>query len=724
MASLPRRPAAAARAGRAIQVAVNHFRVRVDTGRGDINQYDVDIEHATPRAPVDGQRRPPSTLQSALRRRVIRAMLALAPEFESVAAVSGEQRLVFTNGRLNQDHFVVRDVVPTGSTERGGAFHVTVRFASVKRVAQLDAVFAGRLDVTPYDVLQALDVVMRHTAVLRLELVGRTLVNPMSGNRQSLGGGVSCVTGYYQSLRPTQSRLTLNVDRAFACFYESKPLIDFCQEVLGIQGALRPPLTHAQTRTLTDALKNVRVDVTHRQGANGGRLGYRIDSVTGLSAEQQTFEDENGREQTVAAFFAAQYTSLQFPKLPCVHVGVVNRKVYLPLEVCFVSGKQRVRAKLSGRQTSSMIRFACVAPQERKRVIETALREDARFQEDPRLPAYALTSWSVIDLCGGRLRDQKLNRFLLALCRVLASMGITTPSQLPPLIRPQRRHEPVRSVLTRAVASARSRFSSPAQLVLCVAPGKDAALYGEVKRAGDVELGVVTQCCLLSHVEATKDAYLRNFALKMNVKLGGINWVLQEEEGRGTGGRGAPPRALDVTNEPTLVCGADVSHPSPSDTQSPSIAALVGSLDRFHATHTAIYRAQTHRVEYVEDMEEMMGELLTRFETSRGVLPTRVLYFRDGVSEGQFGMVQGDEVGAIKRALQRKTANAANVRVSAIVIKKRHHTRFFPMRRSDSDGMRAGNVSAGTVVDSVVCHPQELAMQVSKAPHAHVTIML
>ena len=44
-------------------------------------------------------------------------------------------------------------------------------------------------------------------------------------------------------------------------------------------------------------------------------------------------------------------------------------------------------------------------------------------------------------------------------------------------------------------------------------------------------------------------------------------------------------------------------------------------------------------------------------------------------------------------------------KLTFVVVQKRHNTRFFVSAPSDAD--RSGNIPAGTVVDSAVCHPSE-----------------
>jgi len=59
--------------------------------------------------------------------------------------------------------------------------------------------------------------------------------------------------------------------------------------------------------------------------------------------------------------------------------------------------------------------------------------------------------------------------------------------------------------------------------------------------------------------------YLANVALKINVKVGGRNTVLVDALSR---------RIPLVGDRPTIIFGADVTHPHPGEDSSPSIAAV------------------------------------------------------------------------------------------------------------------------------------------------------
>lgn len=107
-------------------------------------------------------------------------------------------------------------------------------------------------------------------------------------------------------------------------------------------------------------------------------------------------------------------------------------------------------------------------------------------------------------------------------------------------------------------------------------------------------------------------------------------------------------------------------------------------------------------------MQGMANELLNTYGSKNRKLPSNILYYRDGVSNGQYSQVREKEVRAIENAwMVLKNANrpsdVTKVRITCIVVEKRHHTRFYPSKVQDAD--RSYNVKPGLVVDSVITHP-------------------
>jgi len=126
-------------------------------------------------------------------------------------------------------------------------------------------------------------------------------------------------------------------------------------------------------------------------------------------------------------------------------------------------------------------------------------------------------------------------------------------------------------------------------------------------------------------------ATVHNILLKLNSKLCGKNQVLTR----------VPNSITDVLfKRPIMFVGADVTHPSPDAMGTkPSVAAMVASMDPKASIYLCEVRLQTggQVVEVIQDTENMIKKLLMSFyERNRGHKPQKIVYYRDGVSEGQF----------------------------------------------------------------------------------------
>jgi eukaryotic translation initiation factor 2C len=103
----------------------------------------------------------------------------------------------------------------------------------------------------------------------------------------------------------------------------------------------------------------------------------------------------------------------------------------------------------------------------------------------------------------------------------------------------------------------------------------------------------------------------------------------------------------------------------------------------------------------------MIKELLISFRRATGQKPERIIFYRDGVSEGQFYQVLLYELDAIRKACASLEPNYQPP-VTFVVVQKRHHTRLFANNHNDNRSVdRSGNILPGTVVDSKICHPTE-----------------
>lgn len=243
--------------------------------------------------------------------------------------------------------------------------------------------------------------------------------------------------------------------------------------------------------------------------------------------------------------------------------------------------------------------------------------------------------------------------------------------------------------------------SNNLQLLVCIMERKHKG-YADLKRIAETSIGVVSQCCLYQNLVKLSSQFLANLALKINAKVGGCTAALYNSL------HSQIPRLLQ-SNEPVIFMGADVTHPHPLDDVSPSVAAVVGSMNWPAANkYVSRMRSQTHRQEIIHDLGEMVRELLDEFYQEVKQLPKRIIFFRDGVSETQFYKVLKEELQSIKEACSRFPGYKPPITFA--VVQKRHHTRLFPLK-ADLTFMQNQfsdeNIPPGTVVDTVITHPRE-----------------
>ena len=231
-----------------------------------------------------------------------------------------------------------------------------------------------------------------------------------------------------------------------------------------------------------------------------------------------------------------------------------------------------------------------------------------------------------------------------------------------------------------------------ARLVLVILPFANTPLYNHIKHAGDVKVGVHTVCVVGSKFVKEQSQYFANVALKFNLKLGGINQLVDNTR-------------LGIINEDkTMVIGVDVTHPSPgSASNAPSVAGMVASVDRWLGQWPADLRVQKSRVEMVSELDFMLQTRLRLWKTQgkHKTFPENLLVYRDGVSEGQYATVLDTELPLLRKAC-RELYPALDTKkglphITIVIVGKRHHTRFYPTAASDAD--RSSNPKNGTVVD-------------------------
>ncbi|KAG6417322.1 hypothetical protein SASPL_119476 [Salvia splendens] len=690
--------------GRKVVVKANHFLTEI--GNRDLRHYDVSIS--------------PEVTSKKVCREILNQLVTNYKDShlgKKMLAYDG-RKSCYAAGELpfESKDFVVELSSGDSQSRRERKFKVSIKFAAKLDLHYLQQFIRGRQLDLPQETLQLYDVVLRENPSNSCAVVGRSFFSPMLGVVGELGNGLMYWKGFYQSLRPTQMGLSLNIDMSARAFFEPICVLEYVQK--HINKDLSRGLSDQDRIKVKKALKGVRVETQHL----GQIRRHKISGITTMSTQQLMFSMDGMEAQiSVAQYFIQRYNLyLQYPSLPAIQAGSDTKPIYLPMELCKIVEGQRYSRKLNERQVTALSEMVSI---------------DARVLPPPMLKYHetgknslvtpSVGQWNMIDkkmVNGGRvefwacinfsrMHSNHAGQFCDDLIEMCCSKGMEFNRR--PLVPVRNAHVPIEKALI-DLETEFSKTGKQLQLLIVILPEMTGS-YGTIKRVCETELGIVSQCCLPKNVSKPGKQYmqyLENVSLKINAKAGGRNSVLEMAV------KGKFPYLSD---RPTIIFGADVTHPQPGEDSSPSIAAVVASTDWPEVTkYRALVSTQAHREEIIQDLYNkredpkrgvihggMIREHLVAFYKSTKLKPHRLIFYRDGVSEGQFSQVLLHEMEAIRKACNSIEENYMP-RVTFIVVQKRHHTRLFAANHNDRNNTdRSGNILPGTVVDTKICHPTE-----------------
>lgn len=220
--------------------------------------------------------------------------------------------------------------------------------------------------------------------------------------------------------------------------------------------------------------------------------------------------------------------------------------------------------------------------------------------------------------------------------------------------------------------------------------------------------GIYSSCVQMNKLRKLDLNYSANVALKVNLKLGGSNQYI------------SPNNLGFLGNGKTMLVGIDVTHPASGTIKgTPSIAGVVANRDTNFSQWPGDIRCQESRKEMVSDLDTMMeGRLDCWVSNNPKQKLENIVVYRDGkyndqyesilthtkfsptgVSEGQYRTVIDFEIPAIRKACAQVFKDAAQPKITFIVVGKHHHTRFYPTKKKEADEKHNCNIKNGTVVD-------------------------
>ncbi|KAL7044980.1 hypothetical protein ACKWTF_002125 [Chironomus riparius] len=226
------------------------------------------------------------------------------------------------------------------------------------------------------------------------------------------------------------------------------------------------------------------------------------------------------------------------------------------------------------------------------------------------------------------------------------------------------------------------------KFVMVILPNNNAERYKIVKTITYVNRGIPSQVIVQRTIQPKKGsmAGVKSIATKIliqiNAKLGGVPWM------------------INIPLSGLMTIGFDVSHDT--NDKSKSYGAFVASMDlKLKVSFFSTVSEHRNGEECSNNIGVHMQKALMAWREENGSFPERILFYRDGVGDGQIQYVHEIEVRKIKDVL-RGCYGDKFPKFAFVVVSKRINTRIF----NKTGGRRYENPVSGTVVDDDVTLPE------------------
>lgn len=546
--------------------------------------------------------------------------------------------------------------------------------------------------------------------------------------------------GIYQCAKITETGLYYNVDRAIGLFTKGGRLKD-----------LLTSLTNGQLRNVgryEDRIKGLKFVALH--------LNHRTHTIHSFSRTpiNQTFFEKDGKQKCVYNYFQEEYAEFckrnkLDPTLPCVQVGSSRgpnaKPKYFPIECCELKDDV-CRQKLSPTLQAMVTRQSSQKPADRFRSIQANINSiDSKVGNVDYLTEFGISLNKNLTEVTGRVLDappvlygngKELNTFNKGSWMIKSGIEFFEPSKIGGdwaiinfFTRHGHRYDPsigknqVDNLMKALVSSSKSfgidlktldqtktiynfdykgkgtlketlfnKLSPNLKLAIIIIPN-DSQIYNEIKTISELKLGIqrnlVTQC-LNQEKRYWKDDHLfrqfiTNLFLKINPKTGGTNNSIKNAI-----------RPQLMKDKKTMFIGLDVTHPSPTDGLTKSVAACVATFtDHFDKVFKTLKVQEKARKEVV-DLKQIVIDFLVNYQKVNKHYPDKIVVFRDGIGEGDFENIQGTELKNVLDACAQLKLDKSKIKIAFIMCQKRHNIRFL----ADKDE----NMPPGTVVDRTIVH--------------------
>ena len=216
--------------------------------------------------------------------------------------------------------------------------------------------------------------------------------------------------------------------------------------------------------------------------------------------------------------------------------------------------------------------------------------------------------------------------------------------------------------LTKYAQALRAKVSRSHQMVMIMTPGMSQRedRYNAIKKLTCCELAVPSQVIRFATVSDPKKArsVCQKVALQMQCKVGGQPWIVK------------------IPFKGVMFLGIDSYHDPLR--RGRSVLAVVASIDQNASQWYTKTTFQEPNEEIGNTLQLSMTACLKKFKERNGALPNRIFVYRDGVGDGQVGLVRDYEVPQFLQAISDMSTLEGMPKspaLSVIIVQKRINTK-------------------------------------------------
>lgn len=256
--------------------------------------------------------------------------------------------------------------------------------------------------------------------------------------------------------------------------------------------------------------------------------------------------------------------------------------------------------------------------------------------------------------------------------------------------------------------------NDPPQVIIFIAPGRkgNSPIYDDIKHFCQSRCTIPTQVVLAETISRSKSLrnIMKNIMIQVNAKTGGAPWGF---------------KSLPMVDRPTMVIGIDATHRVGRNND--SVLGFCATLDRNMCKFYTDSLVQENQPKirpmdvYFKGLDKLFQTAFLEFKKVNGVVPERIIIYRDSQSEGQAENTRQKEVNSLRKAIGHlkdqefwvnKDGNAFDPQFMFILANKSIEQRFFEARG------KFVNPESGICIDSGITRDDryEFYMVAHKGP--------